>query len=393
MERDDALFVEGRRVDVVNQPHRQLVAICGPTNRPGDYETVFRLRNFQRASRDELADRETLAALTRWLLAHGAEDLGPADEDMLGSLGLVPYAWPADQTSFRDNAFSGHVHDPSPSRPPADVTASVDEVRVDVVKADQMENGGEARLEPPEIPEPTAAQIPAMVRSANTSLKTAITMLSTLDELERETQRLLRDMRDVRAAALAVLTRLDLSQSAPPTAPAPAVPAVFAMPAAFDNGAQTLVPTAADIPVVVHADTPVSISAENLATLVDTERLEVIRAETQRAQATLAALEEAEERARPGDAPFPADSSPTGLSPGLLALATMLSRTDRFGLSEFRLHAERLGLVPLEVIRRINDWAVEQSEAAGAGVETAVVEVDEDDGCLWIDDYLKELLA
>ncbi|GAA2531001.1 hypothetical protein [Pilimelia columellifera] len=58
------------------------VKVCAPNGTPGEYESVFLMHPGHAVSEDDISSRPSLTALTRWLIARGAEDLGPtATED------------------------------------------------------------------------------------------------------------------------------------------------------------------------------------------------------------------------------------------------------------------------------------------------------------------------
>jgi hypothetical protein len=131
----------------------------------------------------------------------------------------------------------------------------------------------------------------------------------------------------------------------------------------------------------------------------DMGRVLLRRSETERAHAALAALDEEEvepgghghrelrEPAEVMDAP-----SPGGLPSPLLELVRAIADDEQVPLSRFRARSVLLGLVPLDAVRQINEWAETLLEASGVDVGT-LVEVDTTTGTVWIDPTLKELLS
>jgi hypothetical protein len=338
MEMESPVFVEDRRIDVAHRGDRQLIGICTPENAPGAYETIFRLRQSEWIARDEIDERETLTAVTRWLLARGAEDLDAShpDVEMLGRIAPEDANEPEDSDQPQD--ANRRSESSSPEEKAALPKHSVDHVA-----------GGDEVM----------------------TMNAVIGALFSLDRLENEIIRITANMREIRGTVLQALTHLSLGTG------------IETDGTALDG------PELADIPVTVHADTPISIAAYDLVSLIDVNRLEIIRAETKRAQDELAMLDEADAILRMEPEVVPEGTLPTGVR----ELATLLISADQHDLNVLRHEAVRLGLVPLEAVRRINEWAQERSDQTDAGVDSPVLEVDEKAGMVWVDDYLKELLT
>jgi hypothetical protein len=240
------IFVEGRRINVFDEPHRQLVGICTPANRPGEYETVFELRQIGRVAWESLAERDSLSALTDWLLTHGANDLGPSDLRPAHQPGLAPTSLDPpdlDPPSLASAGFapngSNEPSAPPPTRPPAPQPPSTQppatRTPAPQPPAPQRPSPrpssaapGPARPSstapgpapaasapaPPDSPPPTADQADQAIVSR------IIAALISIDRLENEVVRVTSAMREIRNAVLQDLAQL---QAAGPLPPAPAV--------------------------------------------------------------------------------------------------------------------------------------------------------------------------
>jgi hypothetical protein len=123
-------------------------------------------------------------------------------------------------------------------------------------------------------------------------------------------------------------------------------------------------------------------------------RIAATRAASDRAREALQALMEADDLPTDhgggiGAATVGQDSLPRSLR----LLAERLATLDQLPTTALRALAEDYGLVPLEAVRRINDWADEHAAGLGEPLDAAVIEVDEIADVVWIDQALRELLT
>lgn len=134
------------------------------------------------------------------------------------------------------------------------------------------------------------------------------------------------------------------------------------------------------------------------------ERLAEVRARTAAAQARLAALEEdhasddgpaSEAEARESQEDLHDAAAITVLSGPCRELAEQLSWAEQHSLTHIRAVAMYLGLVPLDAIRTINEWAATLTSGTNPsdGAPDAVLEVDEVNDSLWVEPTLRGLLA
>jgi hypothetical protein len=122
-------------------------------------------------------------------------------------------------------------------------------------------------------------------------------------------------------------------------------------------------------------------------------RIAETRAATNRAREVLEALGRGES--------FPADDlgeveavtvGHDALPRSLRLLADWLATVDQLPTNDLRALAEGYGFVPLEAVRRINEWAEQHAADIGQSLDTAVIEVDGIADVVWVDQALKELL-
>jgi hypothetical protein len=153
-----------------------------------------------------------------------------------------------------------------------------------------------------------------------------------------------------------------------------------------------VVPTVA-APVLDPSPQP-AISGGSSTAEWDMARIAATRAASDRAREALQALMEADDLPTDhgggiGAATVGQDSLPRSLR----LLAERLATLDQLPTTALRALAEDYGLVPLEAVRRINDWADEHAAGLGEPLDAAVIEVDEIADVVWIDQALRELLT
>lgn len=123
------------------------------------------------------------------------------------------------------------------------------------------------------------------------------------------------------------------------------------------------------------------------------DSVEAVRADTRRAQETLFSWEQDSETHNDSDWVASSESdSLSSLSAPVQELARLLVEHDRHSLMRLRHLAHERGIVLLDALRQINEWAEARSQEAGLDLDTVMVEVVEEDDVVWVDDGLKELL-
>lgn len=126
---------------------------------------------------------------------------------------------------------------------------------------------------------------------------------------------------------------------------------------------------------------------------INMDSVEAVRADTRRAQETLFSWEQDSETHNDSDWVASSESdSLSSLSAPVQELARLLVEHDRHSLMRLRHLAHERGIVLLDALRQINEWAEARSQEAGLDLDTVMVEVVEEDDVVWVDDGLKELL-
>lgn len=126
----------------------------------------------------------------------------------------------------------------------------------------------------------------------------------------------------------------------------------------------------------------------------DMDRITRRREETLRAQETLRSLEEsnAEIDEQHENTALAGPSTTATLSPQEWQFARRVAGQDQYTLGEIRMIARECGLVPLDAVRAVNDWAEQQAETTGRTIDVMMIEIAEHHDTVWVDDMLQELL-
>jgi hypothetical protein len=126
----------------------------------------------------------------------------------------------------------------------------------------------------------------------------------------------------------------------------------------------------------------------------DLIRIAQLRERTLQAQQALRSLEDANADLDPAVPVGAATDQDSGqvLSSAQRRLAVFLAGQMEHELAVVRAKALELGLVPLDAIRAINDWAEWRAGVAAQDLDSPFVEISDVHGTVWVDPILEDLL-